>query len=391
MLFTLLDEKEYKDFLDKNPYKNFLSHPAIGKHRNDNIKYVGVVYKKRIIAGAMIIIRKRRFHTKEFYIPGGLIMDLKNIELLRFFIKNLKAYSKKEKAFKLKIEFYNELVSRDIDGNQTDKLDNNYIVKEIKKNGFIKSFDEQPRWMHVIDIENKTYDEIFKSMSQNTRNIINKTYRYNIETKKMTKDELKDFELVTLKTSERRNFKNKDLSYYESMYDLLGNEVMYMKAYLNTKEYIKFLKEEINRNQIEIDSGKIKRESKLKNQIELIQGFKNRLKEAEKLPKTNELLMSVAMFITYGNEVIYLFSGNLEEYMNYYPQYQIQNEMIKFACTNNYNRYNFYGISGNFDKNDSRYGVYLFKRGFGGHVVENIGAYELPINKFIYSIFNLRK
>ena len=96
----------------------------------------------------------------------------------------------------------------------------------------------------------------------------------------------------------------------------------------------------------------------------------------------------------YGNEVIYLASGNYQEYFNFFAQYRIQYEMIKYATENNFKIYNFYGISGNFDINDDRIGVYEFKKGFGGFVVELIGEYRLDINKLwciLYDFVNVIK
>ena len=64
---------------------------------------------------------------------------------------------------------------------------------------------------------------------------------------------------------------------------------------------------------------------------------------------------------------------------------------------NNYKRYNFYGITEFTNKSHKDYGVYDFKRGFNGKVVELIGGFELPItkhyqlHKLLSSIKNIRK
>ena len=89
-------------------------------------------------------------------------------------------------------------------------------------------------------------------------------------------------------------------------------------------------------------------------------------------------------FITYGEEVIYAFSGNIDKYMYFNAQYLIQWEMIKYAIKNKFKKYNFYGISGIFDRSDSNYGVYEFKKGFNGVVEEYIGEFVLPISNYYY-------
>ena len=104
--------------------------------------------------------------------------------------------------------------------------------------------------------------------------------------------------------------------------------------------------------------------------------------------------LSVGMFITYGNEVIYLFSGSDEKYMKEYnAQYLIQWHMIKYALGHKFKTYNFYGIQGLPDKSSKDYGIYDFKKGFTsdetGRVIELIGSYELPINIPFYHLHQL--
>ena len=48
---------------------------------------------------------------------------------------------------------------------------------------------------------------------------------------------------------------------------------------------------------------------------------------------------------------------------------------------------NFYGISGNFDPKNPLYGVYEFKRGFNGQVIEMIGEFTYKVSK-TYPIYN---
>ena len=89
--------------------------------------------------------------------------------------------------------------------------------------------------------------------------------------------------------------------------------------------------------------------------------------------------------MAYGDEVIYLFSGSDAKYMKEYnAQYAIQWYMIKYAAEHGYKKYNFYGIQGLPDPKAKDYGIYRFKKGFGGQVVELIGSFELPLNFFYY-------
>ena len=94
------------------------------------------------------------------------------------------------------------------------------------------------------------------------------------------------------------------------------------------------------------------------------------------------------IYMIYNQEILSLFGGSYDKYMEFLSFYTIHFEMMKYALNNGYTKYNFYGISGNFEnKNDELYGIYDFKRGFGGHVEEYIGEFDLIINPLFYILY----
>ena len=93
------------------------------------------------------------------------------------------------------------------------------------------------------------------------------------------------------------------------------------------------------------------------------------------------------MFMFHGREVLSLFGGVYDEYREFIPSYTLNYDMIKYACENGYDKYNFYGIDEYKDKSNPMYGLYDFKRGFSGVVEEYIGTYDLIISKFWYFMY----
>ena len=75
--------------------------------------------------------------------------------------------------------------------------------------------------------------------------------------------------------------------------------------------------------------------------------------------------------------------------MQFQSAYTIHYAGIKYAIDHGYKRYNFYGITGDFRKENPLYGLYLFKKSFGGHVVELIGEYDLIVSKFWYHMYKV--
>mgnify|MGYP003309378511 CR=1 FL=1 len=89
-----------------------------------------------------------------------------------------------------------------------------------------------------------------------------------------------------------------------------------------------------------------------------------------------------------GLEYLTLSSGVLEEYKSFTPKYLMYEHHIKEAYKEGFKYCNFYGITGDFNKEGKYYGIYEFKKGFNGNVIEYIGEFELKISGF-YSIYKI--
>lgn len=400
MEFLEIKIEEYTEFTRKHELRNFLQSKEmaeVSKKQNTKDYYVGVKENDKIIAATRLVAWKNKLNQVYFYAPRGPLLDYKNKEVLTFFTKEIKKYIKNKKGYVLHIDPVIIHKERDINGEIIENgIDNTQIINNLKQigyhhQGFNISYDysKQIRWVFCLDIENKTEQEIFKNMKQNHRNIINKTEKFAIEIKELTYDELPIYKKITEDTSERRSFQDKPLTYYQKIYKefVSKNEAKFIVAYLNVEKNISNLQEQLEiENKKYQKSSEINPESGKTKELKItVNSLEKRIKEAKELLKEGKLIpLSAALFIMYEGEITYLFSGSYEKYMNYYAQYAIQWYMIKYGIKNNFKIYNFYGITGNFDKKDPEYGVYEFKKGFGGQVVEYIGDFELPISNYYY-------
>lgn len=399
MKFRELSIDEYKKFIKNYKNSNFFQDDRMdnySKFKGYISYYVGVEDNKNIVAAARLLAKKSKFGKYNFSSPRGLLVDYNNFELLEFFVNNLKKYIKTKNGLVLKIDPYIIYKSRDIEGRETKEINNSNIVNNLKKLGFIhggftRGYDlsGQGRWYFVLNLENKSLDDIQKGMKANHRNIIRKAEKYGVEIKQIEYNDLPTFKHITEDTSARIGFSDKSLVYYQTMYDSFKDEVKYLIAYLNVDKYKEKLKEELEINQNKYKLLSDTTTGKAKELKITIDGLIKRLDESNHL-KEKQIPISCAMFMLYNGEVDYLFSGSLSEYKNLYAQYLIQWHMIKYAIENNYKKYNFFGISGIFDKKDSEYGVYEFKKGFGGVVEELIGDFYLPTS-ILYKIKRIIK
>lgn len=402
MKFQEITEKEYREFWENHPLKTFLSAPEISKLRqksNWDTYYVGVKEKKKIIAATMLLAHKRHFNKYEFYSPRGYLLDFNNEKLVNFFTEELKKYIKDKNGYVLRIDPYVIYKERDIDGNIVeDGVNNEKVVENLLKLGFIKipvETKEQVGWMFSLGLEGKTEEQILKEMKPNTRNQIRKTEKFGISVNEIGYDELDRFQSIMEETSKRKGFSNRKLEYYQEMYKLFHdkNEVKFFITELNLKNYIKGLEAERVEKENKINSltdAKYNDGAK-KNLTNEIASIDKRIAESKEIIEKNGsdvITLSGSMFMLIKPEVIYLSSGNYEEYMKFNSQYLIQWELIKYGIENGFKKHNFYGIPEEINTHPKDYGIYEFKRGFNGYVEELIGEFALPIT-WHYKLFDL--
>ena len=402
MKFQEITEKEYREFWENHPLKTFLSAPEISKLReksNWTTYYVGVKEEKKLVAATMLLSHKRHFGKYEFYSPRGYLLDFKNKELLEFFTNELKKYIKDKKGYVLRIDPYVIYKERDIDGNIVeDGIDNSDVVNNLQSFGFKKVKTEnmeQVGWMFSLNLDGKTEEQILKEMKPNTRNTIRKAEKFGITVNEISYDELDRFQNIMVETGERKGFGVRKLSYFQEMYKLFHdkNEVKYFITELDLNAYIKRLEEEKQEKEEKLNSLSDAKynDGQKKNLTNEIASIDKRIIDSNKIKEESGkdvITLSGSMFMLIKPEVIYLSSGNYEEYMKFNSQYLIQWELIKYGIENGFKKHNFYGIPANINEHPKDYGIYEFKRGFNGVVEELIGEFALPIT-WHYNLFEL--
>lgn len=417
MKLIKLNKKDFKNFADKHPQITFHQTEEwanLKKVNNWQAHYVGLENDNdEIVAGAMILSKTLPIIKKKmFYSPRGFLIDYNDKKLLETFTNELKKYIKKEQGIFVKIDPFVEYQEHDNDGNIVkDGYNNKSAVENLKQLGYkffgfnLMQDTLQPRWMHVIETKNRTLNDVMKDMESKTRQILRKNERCGITTREITRDELPIFKDIMKHTSDRREFVDRPLSYYEAMWDNLHDSGIlkiliaeidfniYEKNTIEEKEKTeKSLKERIYKK----DKGILKMNEKKfnssnKQDEETIKRLEKQLEKIKELKKEygDKEILGGILFLIYGNEVLSLHGGSHAKLMQFQSAYTIHFEGVKMAVEGNYNRYNFYGITGDFRKENPLYGLYLFKKSFGGHVVELIGEYDLIISKFWYNTYNI--
>ena len=402
MKFETITEEEYRKFWESHPLKTFLSAPEISelrKKQNWDTYFVGVKEKNKLIAATMLLSHKRHFGKYEFYSPRGYLLDFNNKDLVDFFTKEIKKFIKKHKGYIFRVDPYLIYKERDINGDVVEGgIDNSKVVENLLSLGFKQVPTqnlEQVSWMFSLGLEGKDEETILKEMKSSTRNKIRKIEKFGIDVKEIGYDELDRFQSIMEETSKRKGFSNRKLSYYQGMYKLFHDkeEIKFFITELNLRDYITNLKNDVKEREDKINNLSDARynDGAKKNLTSEIESINKRIEEAENIIKeknTDTIALSSSMFMLIKPEIIYLYSGNYEEYLKFDSQYLIQWELIKYGIANGFKKHNFYGIPENINTHPKDYGIYEFKRGFNGYVEELIGEFELPIDGY-YKLFKL--
>lgn len=415
MKFEILKDEEFDKYAAKSEQASFHQNSSWGKLKSYNgWNYVCLGLKsKNKIMGATLLLSKKLFANKKiFYAPRGFLIDYNNYDLLKEFTYHIKKYAKDNDGIFIKIDPYVSYQERDIDGNivlggKNNKTSHDNLLKlGYKHNGFnIMQEDLQPRWIFITPTKNKTMDEIMSNMDPKTRQIIHHNEKLMIRTREIKEDEIDKFKSIMQHTSERRGFIDRPISYYQEMYDSFKDKGMIkiLLAELHSDELIKSIKNDIDSLKNEIKTrkekfeenpekmNKKKYENKQKLDEQEIERLNKRLDEIVKLNKEDGdvIVLGGILFFVYGNEVLSLVGGSYDKYMKYQSAYTVHFAGLKYALENNYDRYNFYGITGDFSDNNPLNGLYIFKRGYGGKVVELLGEYNLIVSPTWNNIYNI--
>lgn len=94
-----------------------------------------------------------------------------------------------------------------------------------------------------------------------------------------------------------------------------------------------------------------------------------------------------AMLFWCGDRAIYTYGASDEVARRTYATYALQWRCIRYARERGAARYDLGGVPPRPDERDPMWGVYLFKKGFGGERREFAGAYDVVPKPFLYRVW----
>jgi len=281
-------------------------------------------------AGVQILFRKLPLGFTVGYIPK-LAISFQPSALSQEFWREIDSVCKKNRAIFLKLEL-------DLWNDQ--RLDT-LALSEVE--GWSAAFRSSPHNIQpprtiIVDIKDSE-DEILAGMKQKTRYNIRLAEKKGVTVRAW--DDIASFHKMMLLTGGRDGFGVHSLEYYKRAYELLQPRQM----------------------------------------GELL------LAEYEGKPLA-------ALFVARnGNRAYYLYGASTDAERNRMPTYLLQWEAVKWAKAHGCEEYDLWGVpdedesvlEANFEtRNDGLWGIYRFKRGFGGQLKRAVQAQDRVYNPFLY-------
>ena len=316
---------EYDAFVLAHPKGHFMQSSLWSKQKPE-WKWEAVMSRGEDgkVRGAMsVLIRKVPYLKYQLMYAGrGPVCDIHDADVLRELTDGCRELAKKYNAYVLKID-PDVLIS---DDEFCDKMKSiGYIQRDTGKN----FSGIQPRFVFRLNVEGKTEDEVFAQFHSKWRYNIRLAERKGVEIKIEGKEAASEFSRLMLETGVRDGFVVRNREYFENMLDNLGEHARLYMAY------------------------------------------------------SNGVAIAGTLAIYYGDKVWYLYGASSNEHRNLMPNYLLQWSMIKWAVENGCRIYDFRGVSGDLSEDNPLYGLYRFKKGFGGDFTEFVGEFELVFNPLV--------
>jgi peptidoglycan pentaglycine glycine transferase (the first glycine) len=282
-----------------------------------------VEYIRSQKSGAQVLFRSFPFGFRLAYIPKGPLG-----EWLPDLLPDLDAVCKKRRAFAVKVE--------------PDENESAEGETTLLDHGFVDSAHTiQPRTTLLLDLKDDE-DQLLARMHQKTRYNIRLAMRKDVKVRPW--EDLDAFGRMILQTAERDSFGAHTPAYYRRAYDLFypqGNCELFVAEFEHTP-------------------------------------------------------LAAVMVFAYDSRAWYLYGASTNLERNRMPTYLLQWEAMKWAKKRGCDCYDLWGVP---DENletlereftsrqDGLWGVYRFKRGFGGKLVRSIGAWDRVYVPSIYRIY----
>jgi lipid II:glycine glycyltransferase (peptidoglycan interpeptide bridge formation enzyme) len=292
----------------------------------------------RLVAGAQVLYRRLPLGTHIAYLPKGPLVDLGDSAICQVLLDAVHRQCRSRRAIMLKIE-----PDLRIDLNSYGSWER---VRELLGGyGFQPGRQTiQPRRTILVDLTSDE-DEILRRMKSKTRYNIRVAERKGVSIHHDEEEDIDDFVRLMAVTGERNAFGVHTAAYYRRAYALL-NPAGIARLFIATYE--------------------------------------------------GQPIAGLMVFVC-NQKAWYMYGGSANEHRERMPNYALQWAAIRWAKACGCCSYDLYGVPDEeqetleaqfADRREGLWGVYRFKRGFGGQLVRYVGAFDHVYDKPLYWLYH---
>lgn len=405
MTLQLLTREEFQEHtksVSECSFLQTLEMASLLEKRGMTVECVGLVKDGNVRISALLY---------SLPMTGGLHMEINSgpvvstPEDLPEFYQLLKGYARQKGALQLVVKPYQTYQTFDSNGQPT-SAEQTQFISDLTNLGY--HFDGlqtgypggEPDWHYVKDLSGLTSETLRSSFSKKGKALAKKTATFGIQLRRLKREELHLFKEITGATSERREYTDKPLDYYQDFYDAFGDACEFMVASINFQDYLQNLlagREKLEKDiavldeKLQLGQNPKKLHSQKKELEQQAATFDTRVQEANDFIQrygSKDILLAGSLFIYTAHEAVYLFSGSYPEFNKFYAPMALQEHVMQESLKRGITFYNFLGIQGIFDGSD---GVLRFKQNFDGTIVRKMGTFRYYPKPFKYKFIQCIK
>ena len=406
--FCTISAQELDEFSAHHPQGNFQQTSQMGALRRDDgveVESVGVRQNGTLVAAAQVETHRSSLSTF-CEVHDGPLCDFHDEELVRTFTEGVRNIARSKGAAQVSISPEYVFRERTSEGDALPADEGGLPDIEsftslrragFEHDGFTRGYTAVPRWRYVKDVDGfGSTNELLSSYSKNTRRNVRIAQNSAVHVRRLGREELDVFHDVCSLSCERQGFQNRDLAYFQKIFDDFGEQAEFLAAYIDMDAYVESWKRKQAGYLADIKKLTASREGsshpqsvdkKIASAQQAYESSFRRLEQAQEYIERDgrQPVVAVGLFIWHEREAVYLFSGSDDRYAKFYAPTALQHHVMSACLERGVDRYNFYGIDGVFDDpDDPGRGVLEFKQGFNGHVVEMPGEFTLVVRPVVY-------
>jgi peptidoglycan pentaglycine glycine transferase (the first glycine) len=270
------------------------------------------------------------------YVPRGPMMNWTNIDLRKKVIDAIQDFARKNNAIFIKID-PEVVLGTGIPGTESsgENPTGDVFIKELKMRKW-KYSPEQIQFKNTVLIYlDGNEEDWLKKMKQKARYNLRLSQRSGVSVRIANKEDLPGLYKMYAQTAARDGFIIREEDYYLGVWD------RFMRAGL-------------------VDPL---------------------IAEVEGKPVAGLILFH------FSKRAWYLYGMSTTLHRDKMPNYLLQWEAMRKAKSHGCTVYDLWGAPDVFDISDSMFGVFRFKEGLGGEVIRTAGAWDYPVNPFLYVVY----